>query len=169
MPENDQPTNKSALLVTIQNERERLESLFEGLTEAQMIEPGVEADWSIKDILVHIAAWERLAMDRIQAAQTGSDLKYPLIAGDDFVDQFNAQTYEAHKDQPLTEVQAEFHNAHREFIAQIDTLAEEKLSQKLNFDWSGTLTYQVMISANSHWHYPDHAAAIEKWLENQGI
>jgi hypothetical protein len=167
MSENNQPANKAALLDTIQNERARLESLLEGLTETQMIELGVEGDWSIKDILAHIAAWERLAMDRIHAAQTGSDLKYPLIAGDDFVDQFNAQTYEAHKDQPLSEVQDEFHSTHRDFLAQIEALAEEKLPQKLNFDWSGKLTHQVMISANTHWHYPDHAAAIEKWLENQ--
>jgi hypothetical protein len=166
MVENHQPLDKSTLLDLIQSERARLESLLVELTEAQMTKPGVEADWSIKDILAHIAAWERLAMDRIQAAQTGGVLKYPLIAGDEFVDQFNAQNYEAHKHQSLSEIQAEFQNAHQEFIAQIESLPEERLSQRLNFDWSGKLTYQVMISANTHWHYPDHAAAIEKWLEN---
>jgi len=165
MTENHQPPDKSTLIDVIQSERARFESLLVGLTEAQMTKPGVEADWSIKDILAHIAAWERLAMDRIYAAQTGADLKYPLIAGDDFVDQFNAQNYEAHKNQSLSEVQAEFDNAHQEFMAQIEALPEARLFQKLNFDWSGKLTYQVMISANTHWHYPDHAAAIENWLE----
>jgi len=165
MTENPQPPDKSTLIDVIRNERARLESLLVGLTETQMIKPGVEVEWSIKDILAHIAAWERLAMDRIYAAQTGTDLKYPLIAGDDFVDQFNAQNYEAHKNQSLSEVRAEFDNAHQEFMAQIEALSEARLSQKLNFDWSGKMTYQVMISANTHWHYPDHAAAIEKWLE----
>lgn len=167
MTEDYHPSDKAALLEVIRSERARFETLLAGLTEAQMVEPGVEADWSIKDLMAHIAAWERLAMDRIQAAQTGSALQYPLIAGDDFVDQFNAQVCQAHADQPLAEVQTEFRNAHQDFIRQIETLEESKLPQKLNFDWSGKLTFQVMISANTHWHYAEHAAAIEKWLETQ--
>ena len=167
MTEDYHPSNKAALLEVIHGERERLEALLADLTEAQMMEPGVEADWSIKDLMVHIAAWERLAMDRIQAAQTGSELQYPLIAGDDFVDQFNAQVYQEHASQPLAEIQAEFHCAHQDFIHQIEALDESRLPQKLNFDWSGKLTFQVMISANTHWHYAEHAVAIEKWLETQ--
>jgi hypothetical protein len=164
MPEDYHPPTKADLLNVIRTERTRLESLLEGLSEAQMVEPGVEAAWSIKDILAHIAAWERLAMDRIRAAQTGEDLRFPLIAGDNFVDEFNTQTYVKHKDQPLAEVLEEFQNSHQEFLAQIEVLDEKYLSEKLNFDWSGNLTYQVMISANTHWHYAEHATAIEKWL-----
>jgi hypothetical protein len=164
MTEDYHPPTKSTLLEVIHTERTRLESLLEGLSEAQMIEPGVEAAWSIKDILAHIAAWERLAMDRIHAAQTGEDLRFPLITGDKFVDEFNAQIYAKHKDRPLPEVLDEFRNSHQDFLAQIEALDEKYLPEKLKFDWSGNLTYQVTISANTHWHYIEHATAIEKWL-----
>jgi hypothetical protein len=167
MTEDYQPPNKSALLDVIHSERARLEALLAGLTEAQMVEPGVEANWSIKDIMAHIAAWERLALDRIHAAETGSALQYPIITNDNFVDQFNAEIYQAHADQPLAEVQTEFQNAHQDFVHQIEVLDESKLPQKLNFDWSGKLTYQVVISSNTHWHFIEHAESIEKWLENQ--
>jgi hypothetical protein len=167
MTEDYHPPSKSTLLEVIHSEWARLESLLEGLTDAQMVEIGVEATWSIKDILAHITAWEKLAMDRIHAAQTGDDLQYPIIAGDNFVDEFNARTYTTHKDQLLLEVLAEFRATHRDFVVQIEALDENCLQKKLNFDWSGNLTYQVMISANTHWHYIEHADAIEKWLENQ--
>ena len=42
------------------------------------------------------------------------------------------------------------------------------LSDPLPFDWAGKLTAQVVISANTHWHYVEHTAAIEKWLDKQG-
>ena len=167
MTEDYHPPTKSDLLAVIQTERKRLVSLLDGLSETQMIEAKVEADWSIKDILAHISAWERLAMDRIHAAQTGEDLNFPLIAGDNFVDEFNAQIYEKHKNQSLEAVRQEFEQSHQAFLAQIEALDEKFLPKKLNFDWSGKLTYQVMISANTHWHYAEHANAIEKWREKE--
>ena len=167
MTEDYHPPTKSDLLAVIRAERAQLESLFEGMTDAQMTDPCVEASWSIKDILAHIAAWERLAFDRIQAAVSGNPLKFPLIRGDADVDKFNAEVYEKNKDQPLAKVAAEFKDSHSNFVALIDTLEEDFLSKPLPFDWAGKLTAQVVISANTHWHYIEHAATIEKWLDQQ--
>lgn len=167
MTEDYHPPTKSDLLDVINTERAQLESLFEGLTAAQMVAPGVEATWSIKDILAHIAAWERLAYDRIHAAVSGDPLKFPLIHGDADVDKFNAEVYEQHKELPLEEIEAEFQNAYQAFMAQIETLDDGFFSRPLPFDWAGKLTAQVVISANTHWHYVEHAAAIEKWLDKQ--
>ena len=167
MTEDYHPPTKSDLLEVIRTERAQLEALFEGLTDSQMEQPNVEASWSIKDILAHIAAWERLAFDRIHAAVSGAPLSFPLIKGNEDVDQFNAKVYEQNKEQPLPEVQTEFHAAHRDFITQIEALEDDFLVKPLLFDWAGKLTAQVVISANTHWHYVEHAAAITKWLDKQ--
>lgn len=167
MSEDYHPPTKSDLLEVIHAERARLESLFEGLTADQMVTPGVEAAWSIKDILAHMAAWERLAYDRIHAAMSGDPLKFPLIKGDADVDKFNAEVYEKDKELPLDAVTAEFQDSHRAFVAQIETLDDDFLASPLPFDSAGKLTAQVVISANTHWHYVEHAAAIEKWLDKQ--
>ena len=168
MTEDYHPPTKSDLLDVIDAERTRLESLLEGLTDAQITEPGVEAFWSIKDVLAHIAAWERLAFDRISAALSGEALKFPIIKGDADVDRYNAEIYEQNKAQSLTDVITEFHTSHRDFRSQIETLEDDFLTRPLPFDWAGKLTAQVMISANTHWHYIEHAASITKWLEKQG-
>jgi hypothetical protein len=165
MAEDDYPPSKAALIDVIVTKRQALESLLEMLSDAQLIQPGVVADWSIKDILAHIAAWERLAQDRIHAALTGEPLKFPVISGDDFVDKFNAEVYENNKDVTLNEIQSEFRASHQEFMRQIESLDETFLPQKLPFDWAGDLTVQVLISSNTHWHYPEHQDSIEQWLE----
>lgn len=168
MTEDYQPPTKSDLLEVICTERARLESLLEGLTDSQKLESGVEASWSIKDILAHIAAWERLAYDRIHAAVSGDPLKFPLIKGDADIDKFNADVYEKNKDQPLAKVTTEFHDSHRDFVAQIETLDDDFISASLPFDWAGKITAQVVISANTHWHYVEHAESVGRWLDKQG-
>lgn len=161
------PTNKANLLETIHRERNHLEALINGFSEIQMVQSGVEANWSIKDILAHISAWERLANDRIHAALTGEPVKFPVISGETFVDEFNANVYHDNKDKELPDIQSEFRNSHSEFVSQIQKLDDQTLESKLPFDWAGNMTFQVMISANTHWHYLEHAESIKKWLKSE--
>lgn len=159
-----QPADKAALIAVITKERNHLESLIRGLPDSQMVEPGVVGNWSIKDTLAHIAAWERLAFDRLHAATTGEPLKFSLISGDDFVDKFNEEIYLANHDKPLEEVKDEFDAAHSELMEFVMTMDPGHFVQKLPFDWAGNLTFQVVISSNTHWHYIEHADSIEAWL-----
>src|SRR5437867_9147809 len=47
------------LLHSIQEERARLEATLARLTGEQILAPGADGPWSVKDILVHISYWER--------------------------------------------------------------------------------------------------------------
>ena len=167
MTEDYHPPKKSDLLDVIHAEREQLEKLIESLTDEQMTAASVTASWSVKDILAHIAAWERLACDRIQAALSGEPLKFPLIKGDTDVDLFNAEVYAQNQDQTLGQVLNEYNDSHQDFLDLIETLQDDFLASPLPFDWAGNLTAQVMISANTHWHYIEHAESISKWLESK--
>jgi len=159
--------SKNELLGTIKTSWAELTEIIEELSEDQMTQPKVQEGWTVKDLMAHIAAWHRLAMDRIHPATTGEDLKLPVIKSDKFVDDFNAETYAKYKDQPLEAINAEFESSYDEFLSQIENLDEELLPKNLPFDWAGNLTYQIMISANTHWHYPEHIEAILKWLDKQ--
>lgn len=159
------PKNLEDLINVIKNERSHLESLIANLSESELIEPGVEGDWSIKDLMAHIAAWEKLAHDRIHATLTGEPLTYPVIQGDEFIDSFNLDAYTENKDMLLKEVTADFQKSYDVFLNQIKTLNDEILFKKLPFDWAGDLTAQVVISANTHWHYLEHSETILKWMQ----
>ncbi|MBM3144999.1 MAG: ClbS/DfsB family four-helix bundle protein [Chloroflexi bacterium] len=162
------PPTKNELLETINRSWVELDEIIAGLSEEQLQQPGaMDNDWSFKDIMAHITAWELLAMDRIRAAQTGEPLKHPAIESDDFANALNAEIYKQNKDTPLAEVAEDFHETHARFIAQIEALDEGVLAEKLPFDWAGNLTFQVLISANTHWHYAEHLEAVEKQLEKQ--
>ncbi len=159
------PHNLSDLLNVINAEWNKLESMIIQVSDSQKMVSGVEGRWSIKDIMAHVAAWEKFAHDRINSALTGESLKFPVIEGENFIDEFNQQIYEENKDIPLENVETDFYSSHRKFFEQIQSLDDDILSQKLPFVWAGDLTFQILISANTHWHYIDHAKSINKWLE----
>jgi len=50
---------------------EELISGFDSLTEAQMNAVGVTPEWSAKDLLAHLAYWERAAAERIREFEAG--------------------------------------------------------------------------------------------------
>jgi hypothetical protein len=50
---------------------EELISRFDSLTEAQMSVVGVTSEWSAKDLLAHLAYWERAAADQISEFEAG--------------------------------------------------------------------------------------------------
>jgi hypothetical protein len=52
--------NRTTLLDTIQKEHARFEAIVAPLNEEQLCSPTLEGQWSVKDIMAHIAVWERL-------------------------------------------------------------------------------------------------------------
>ncbi|HEV7126446.1 MAG TPA: maleylpyruvate isomerase N-terminal domain-containing protein, partial [Ktedonobacterales bacterium] len=38
---------------------------YAGLPDAQLLEPGVMGDWSVKDILAHVTTWEQEALKHL--------------------------------------------------------------------------------------------------------
>jgi hypothetical protein len=67
--------SKEQLLSMIQSARAHWDALLAAIPQAWMTEPGVEGEWSIKDIIAHIAWGERESLRVAQAhAVVGSDL-----------------------------------------------------------------------------------------------
>ena len=157
------PQNKSDLIKVIQSERERLNSLFEGLPESHVIKSGVEGNWSVKDILAHISAWERIAIDIIQSANDGEPLKPYINKIFEDIDKFNADVFKKYQNYRWMEVIEEFNASHQDFMILIESLTEKFIFTNLPFESTEEITAQYMISANTHWHYLEHAESIQKW------
>ena len=50
---------------------EELISRFDSLSEAQMSAVGVTLEWSTKDLLAHLAYWERAAAEQVREFEAG--------------------------------------------------------------------------------------------------
>ncbi len=151
------------LLDQIRTERGRLEETLARLTHAQMLLPGVDGEWSVKDALAHISAWERRMISWVGSHLHGEEPDIPLPWD---VERMNAETYAQVKDKPLAEVLEEFRLSYWDSLALAESLREEQLQTVYADTWPmGSLW--TGVAANTNWHYKEHRTDIQKWLETQ--
>ena len=147
---------KAQLLDEIRRTHGELAAVLAPLTEAQMTQPGVNGEWSVKDILAHVTWWEG---HMLRTLRTGREELGPEGSNPDILtQQKNAEVFAANRDRPLVEVRAEFEALYREVLATLDVLPAEALAQDETYEAIGWDTFK---------HYPEHAATIREWLEHR--
>ena len=90
--------SKSALINQLQMERSWIEGMLSELTGEQMEAPGVEGNWSVKDIIAHLTEWERRGtqwIEWVNVAARGEDeqLRQAGYSAKD-LDRLNLETYQ---------------------------------------------------------------------------
>jgi hypothetical protein len=154
---------KSELLAELDREWAHIERICAGLSEADMLAPGVEGEWSVKDILSHLSAWEKYLLDRLGYVLSGQHPLYPTMTSWDDVHRFNAQVYADNKDRPLTSVIIEFRSLYRGVMTVLESLDDEILTKPYSYDFpDDALTLRQLIRANTFEHYREHCVALEK-------
>ncbi len=139
---------KAALLAAIQADHDKLLSLVDSLTAAQLEQPGVIVDWSVKDILAHLAAWHGRLIQRVRGEPEGG--------ADEKTSAFNQQVYQANAGRPLTAVRADFDASYQQVLALAHSLSPSKVQ-----------TWWPAFALNIHNHYRWASAPIRKWLKAQ--
>ena len=156
--------NKTDVLETIQSAHTSLEELLAPLSERQLCTATLEGQRSIKDILAHIAAWERLCADSIAELVHG---ELPSLPAEDD-DTRNEQILLENRDRSLHEVQGDFRDAYQQLLRQVgvlfQTLPEEDLNDPHRFPWLEGHSLLAFIAGNSYDHYGEHAEQIRTWL-----
>ena len=120
--------SKARIVGRLETERERLERTVAQLRSAEMFERGVVGEWSVKDVLAHLADWEAHMLVWLEVARRGDAVEGP-DPGLSWrqIKRFNKRVYEAHRDEPLDEVLAEFHAAHGRFMEMVAAMPEEEM------------------------------------------
>ncbi len=168
MSEQFGPMPKPEILQNIRQERAHLEATLSRVSAEDMETPGVEGEWSIKDILAHIVAWEQRMIGWLQEAAAGlvPQMPEPGMTWDD-LDLLNQQTYEENKARPLAEVQADFESSFQQAVQTVESIEEADLSQAERFPWRAGRPLWVMVAANTWWHYKEHGERIQAWLQKK--
>ena len=158
---------KSELLTWLQEEFQGWEIFLDQIGEARMEQPGLAADWSMKDIIAHLTGWNRWLVIRLQAAQRG-ELKPPPLwpAHVQSEDEINAWIYESNRGRSLGEVLDEMHQVHQQLLAFVEGLPDDvRIERDWRVVWLGDQRFPAGEFFD-HFH-DDHEPDIRAWLARQ--
>lgn len=154
---------KKELLSEIEREWAVVERVYAGFSDEALIAPGVQGDWSFKDILVHLSAWEKYLLDRLGYVMSNQPPQYPSMSSWDDVHRFNAQVYAANQGRPLNSVILEFRSLYHGVMTVLEALDDWVLGQHFTYDFPDDgLTVLMLIRANTVDHYREHFIALEE-------
>jgi hypothetical protein len=148
---------KTELLSELDREWAKVERTCAGMAESEMVAPGAQGDWSVKDVLAHISAWEKYLLDRLSYVMSGHHPQYPVMTSWDDVHHFNAEVYTENKDRPLASVVIEFRSLYQGVVTVIQALNDDLLDQPYTYDFPDDhITLLQLIRANTTEHYREH-------------
>ncbi|HEX8231125.1 MAG TPA: DinB family protein [Chloroflexia bacterium] len=149
----------------LQEARERLINSYAGLTDEEMLEPGVAGDWSIRDILAHVAAWDRAQTEAYRMMLRGE--RPALLDLDEEANEaFNHEHHERLKDLDLQEVITELFAAREEMVEALCEVDNNALFAPAPGDEHAELSIAACISVSTN-HDEEHAEMIEDWRDSR--
>jgi hypothetical protein len=156
--------NKAALLNEMQRGYLALEATLTPLREAQMTTPGVNGDWSIKDVLTHLTAWQRTMVDRLQAVERKEEPALTDLTDED-IERLNEQFYQESKSRPLAEVLKDFRTTYLQIVEAVQALSWEDLADADRFVWLNGTPLWRYVAGDTYEHYQEHTESIREFLK----
>jgi len=152
--------NKEDILKQLDETHHDLEKAIEGLDLELVINAGT--DWRIRDILGHIATWDRVLIRAIQGFLKGSEYIIPGMVGDET--NYNQEKVLEQRKLTTSQILQEWKQARKDFISAVRQVPPDRFNVELAFPWGDergnfTLMIEYMIEHNGE-HQEEILAAM---------
>ncbi|MBP8003155.1 MAG: ClbS/DfsB family four-helix bundle protein [Chloroflexi bacterium] len=146
--------DKMELVKQIETSWAELLAAASQLTPTQLTTP-LDGDWTGKDLLAHITAWEKRVLELLQRGRNHPDGFHVEGVEDWDVDRVNLGYYEANRARPLTDIQHDFHHIHDQLMAEL-ALWPDALDHPQWSAWIGGPPLWQIIPGDTYEHYEEH-------------
>ena len=132
------------------------EESYAGLSDAELLTPGVTGRWSVRDVIAHVTWWEEEALEHLpRVREGGRPPRYSVRYGG--IDAFNALRTEQRQGLSLAEVLRQHDEVHERLTAYLRGVPEELFARETRF--------RRRLRLDTYGHYPKHARAIREWRQ----
>jgi len=156
-------SDKAATLKTLDDEYRNLHKAFDGLDEDQLSRIWF-GQWSVKDIVAHVAGWEREMTAALQRMARG---ERPTAEGVDYSDSdaWNATFSAAVRSIEPRTVIASWEQAHMTYVNAANALPDDRFGETDG----KPKTASRLLETSGFGHYREHAAQIRDWRQREGL
>ena len=160
----DDQMTKTRLLATLRSKRAEWDALLAEVPPAEMAEPGVAGEWSVKDIIAHVTYHERWFADRLHENLRGETYVPTEMDRMEF-DERNERIFQQNRNRSVSEVLAESQQVFQRLMAGVQAHSEEFLLEPQHFEGAPEpVTVWQLLRGDVYEHYGEHLPAIKNWL-----
>jgi hypothetical protein len=151
----------SDALSQLAHTRAELLAAIGGLDETALDRKGIIGDWSIKNVLAHIAAWEAWVVQALPARMATGTTPEDFRQRAEDEDRFNAEEVAEREELTPDEQLMELERTRAELLAFVHSLDADSLARKQPWDtWEGTVPEYLLEALRDH--EAEHVEALRK-------
>ncbi len=130
-----------------------IEKLSE-FSEDDLYTPNVIGIWSLKDLIGHLETWDRIAIFKIDEAESGRNRKWQEVQNEPHrsINEFNEADADTKRARSLETLWSELHATHQDLLTRLETT---------------TVLSRDLIREDTYGHYRDHLNDILMWERSQ--
>ena len=162
--------NKEQLLKMLREELGRWEKLLAGLSEAQLTAGQLADNYSIKDVLAHLRAWQQRSVARMEAAVADKEPIFPQwpedldLNSEADLDRINDWIYQENRETPWAAVYAGWRDNYLRFVELIEQVPEKDLLAPGRYSWLGDYPLALIVESSYEHHHEEHRGPLLAWL-----
>jgi hypothetical protein len=138
-------------LAALERTRAELLAAIGGLEEAALDRTGVVGDWSIKNVLAHIAAWEAWVIQTLPARMASGVTPPDFRQRAEDEDRFNAEEVAEREELTPDEQLMELERTRAELLSYVRGLDAAALERTHPWDtWAGTVPEYLLAALRDH-------------------
>ncbi len=153
-------TDKATLMKDFDEARSHMRRLLDEVDKKMEIYP----EWTIKELLAHLAGWDDATILSLQAFEKGEAT--PLLARRG-IDSYNAQTVGERIELDLSQIIREWEMVREQLLGILAAMPEEQLSEMIVSPWGPSYPVAKLVQIMAD-HEEEHAMAIQELIDKAG-
>ena len=157
---------KEHILAALREQFHHWEGLLATLSEEQITTPHFDLNWSIKDVIAHLWAWQQISIARMEAGVKDREPEFPkwIVASvenwEEDADRVNALTFETQHTKLWSEIYENWRNGFLKLLRLGNQISERASLDGNSYTWLKGYSLATILIAS----YDHHQEHLEKLL-----
>ena len=164
---------KEHMLMALKEQLNSWEELLDRLGNNQIHALLTPSNWSTKDAISHLRAWQQRSIARLEAALTDREPVFPKWLpeldpdSESSTDKTNAWIYDVYRDEPWSTVRQNWRDGFLRFLELGERISERDMMDESRYTWLGGVPL-ALILIGLYDHHQEHIDILRIWLKEHG-
>jgi hypothetical protein len=163
---------KEHILSALREQFDSWEVLLARVSEEQITTPHFDFDWSIKDVIAHLWAWQQISIARMEGGLHNHEPEFPewivesIENWEEDADRVNALTFETQHKKSWSEIHQIWSDGFLRFLELGHEISERDLLDGDRYPWLQGYNLALILVA-SYDHHQEHFEKLTDWMRDR--